>query len=76
MFHISSSTFYNQGQTCHHSTRRFMNNLAMSITFVYNDAVKSQAFHDFKQQMLEFTENMNTKMESLSTEVNQYLKLI
>ena len=26
----------NQGQTCHHSTRRFMNNLAMSITFVYN----------------------------------------
>ena len=36
-----------------------------------NDAVKWQGFDDFKQQMLEFTENMNTKMESLRTEVNQ-----
>ena len=36
-----------------------------------NDAVKWQGFDSFKQQMLEFTENMNTKMESLRTEVNQ-----
>ena len=36
-----------------------------------NDAVKWQGFDDFKQQMLEFTQNMNTKMESLRTEVNQ-----
>jgi hypothetical protein len=36
-----------------------------------NDAVKWQGFDDFKPQMLEFTENMNTKMESLRTEVNQ-----
>jgi cell division protein ZapA (FtsZ GTPase activity inhibitor) len=36
-----------------------------------NDAVKWQGFDDFKQKMLEFTENMNTKMESLRTEVNQ-----
>jgi hypothetical protein len=34
-----------------------------------NDAVKWQGFDSFKQQMLEFTENMNTKMESLRTEV-------
>ncbi|CAB4030594.1 Hypothetical predicted protein [Paramuricea clavata] len=36
-----------------------------------NDAVKCQGFDDFKQQMLEFTENTNTTMESLRTEVNQ-----
>ncbi|CAB4045283.1 Hypothetical predicted protein, partial [Paramuricea clavata] len=36
-----------------------------------NDAVKWQGFDDFKQQMLEFTENTNTTMESLRTEVNQ-----
>ena len=36
-----------------------------------NDAVKWQGFDSFKQQMLEFTENMNTKMESLRTEVNR-----
>ena len=33
--------------------------------------LKWQGFDDFKQQMLEFTENTNMTMESLRTEVNQ-----